>query len=516
MWRITSLSLALISICILAYYTIVCIEYVQLPSLFDHIEPSIICLAQLVTLGKSIYSDIDGPDIHGFFYGPSTYLAFSLPLILPINPMIACKIMGVLLGIGSLLLLLISLSRLFSRKIALISTAICAIIFLMLGHCSFSVRADSVVIFAISLICLGKTVKNINLGIIISSFGAAIAVSSKVHALLYVVPILLAYGPPIGRKPLIKITIVSIMLFLLPFTFYHVFSIDGFARWLLMSLKHRFSINILRHNFQFVMTIIFPLIVFAGIDFLGNRGKLIRRHATMSSIIVALICVLVVCLIASKAGAGLPHLLPFGFVNSFALAAYLSRIDHEKTARLLHPFSFAKITAALCIPIWFLVIVSSLISTQKAFMRDLKDNRRPSINQELSIILDKYGKMSMAMGYSCNEAYDVAFYKPLIFKSTKEIFIDAAALMDIREAGRKFPKKMFERIKTEYYDIFLIPFGCEPFSMDSFYDRQDLFSREFQSEFLSNYILIDSSCYFGIWMANRLYPAENRTPSMPQ
>jgi len=109
------------------------------------------------------------------------------------------------------------------------------------------------------------------------------------------------------------------------------------------------------------------------------------------------------------------------------------------------------------------------------------------------------------MGYGSDKTYEMTWERPVLVLLGNRYSLDADALDEADMADEPLPQATFDELKICSSQIFLIPKGDRPFSLQSNYfiygnpDFRDLFPIAFRQEFLRDYRKSGSSRYFDLW-----------------
>ncbi len=490
---------------LILYYMIICLLYANTPSFLDHIEPTIAMESMLINEGKTIYTTVDNENRISLLYGPSSYLVNALFLkYFNVNPIFASKLAGVSLALGSLLVLFISFAKRFSFIFSYFSVVLCILLYLPFGHFSFWNRPDSVIIFACSLSCGSLFVKRNSVSAILFALSVALAVNSKFHSVLYLVPLAPLYIYGRGFKLVFLSSILSVVLVFIPFFVFASFSLPQYLQWLLQAGNHDLSMHTLMRNLSYSFLFLLPVLL--SIYFcrtqIGNLRVLLSDNIIQGTFLL-FFNIILVAIIASKEGSGPNHLAPFAPIAAVFLCMSSERLLHVDNIKDKIWSRKSKFVFCLGLAWFFACILASVQPTTK-ILRHTSHDSGGTIATELNNILLKYPDSSIAMGYADHTGYHFTYFRPLLFERTSDYFMDAPAMMDMAESDLEIPPATIEKIRSQEYDIFLIPKGGEPFTMKSLYlSKRSIFGDILPVEFKNNYVEVDTSDHFSIWSANK-------------
>ena len=474
------------------YYLIISVSYVLCSSFLDHIEPTMLIQSLLAQDGKAIYTSPESENCISLIYGPSTtfFSTFLLGLF-PDHLILVSKLSGFIMGIASIAILFYIFSK--HSKYGLLAMAFSISLFLPFAHFSFWNRPDSLILLTVSMSLLSTQTKSKPFSILLFAVSLALAVNAKMHSIFYFIPVFYLYLINRGSKNLFRSLSISILLFFIPFL-HPSFSITNYSFWIFHATTHNIIPYTLTKNLTFSLFFIAPLIVIES--YLQIRHGL--RPQYKKEIIILIVSSLPVIILGAKEGAGSHHIMPFAPTIVFlTLKALQHANEHilEKRARSRW-FSFMGL-------IGFSWLITSILFSIKVQFRVidhiLSDNRKTLI-QELTNIKKKYATQKIAMGYGGDNNYHFTFFRPLLYSTSHDYFLDAPAIMDMLKSDIPIPEQTLEKLKNQDYDLFVIPLGAEPFSMNTLYSPvHPLFTSDFRNIFSCNYNKIRETEHYSIW-----------------
>jgi hypothetical protein len=447
-----------------------CVRYVEYPNFIDHLEPSVIGSALGILQHKPLYPINPIFPFNGLLYGPLPVeiLAFPLKLlgkfgIIPVSKMVGIIVFGVS-GI-----LIYKLQRHRSNKF----------MFLVLFAFSpyiFWVRGDSYLLLLalFGAYALLQWKPSLWLALILG-LDTGLSSSIKIHGGLYVILIIIANK----RYRNFKFRGISLFVlgalvgFVTPYLFLP--GGDQFSSYLHIlerSLGQGFSIELLAGNLAFVVML---WILSKECSSLSLTDFVNRDRLNIGAIGFLEI---VLIIIASKVGAGIWHLIPlvvvhFVFSNGESASASSRRV---------------LISTIVCFSVVNLItsyqIIHPFNENQKTFL---------SIKNEIDTIRHDFPDIYMGAGNSAS--YGSTFYRILLVDQPQ---IDFGSFMDLRVDGYA-DASLDTLIRSCHIRYFAIPSGGTPFSLNSYYDQRNLFSRSLQSDFTKNYRIVRKFMYFDVY-----------------
>jgi hypothetical protein len=483
------------------YYISIALIYAFSPSFIDHIEPSVAMKSLLAGVGGEVYTGLDSVDRISTLYGPSCFI-FSMLFqkIIP-DPIYASKLAGVFSALGGIVILFLLFRKTVRAYVYLFSLGYMILIFLLFRHFSFWNRPDSAIIFGCCLSCAGLMISRKSISVFLTALGIGIAVNAKVHAFLYLLPLLPLYIQLKGLRIFPITILLSCIIILLPYWLFDSFSLANYIDWLLSSGKHPFRLLLFLQSLSHILILSVPVVVMAIMVWLNNNNTGQKMSSTGWSVVLLVISGLLVSLISAKAQAGYYHILGFAPIIATLLVYQLKICEKDgpgyTTLFIKHKRVVISIGLSLAI-----VLAVGVFKGQKKVVEYLAADQSHDVRNDLHQITSKYNDKSIMMGYGGLKGYENSFLRPLLFDAGASEFVDAPALMDMLASGIKMPDMTIQKVSSRPFDIILIPKGDRPFSLKSFYlPHERLFAPEFVTAFNANYHLVDSTDYYTVWAA---------------
>ncbi|MEA2737021.1 MAG: hypothetical protein QOH05_328 [Acetobacteraceae bacterium] len=465
------------------------ILYQMAPGYLDHVEPSIAAVSWWYSHGHPLYPALDdGDGVYGLVYGPLLFQVTAAALALGPSILLS-KLPGFLgfwLACGALAWALRPL--LPSARQSLLPVAVMVLVAGGYWRAAYWVRAEPfLILFAALASCsyirFGRTAAAVSLGLL-----SGCAVNMKLHGALYILPYavgLLAYPASTASRVRIAAIGIGCGLFAaaLPFLDPNV-SLVHYVAALRATLNHGLDRSLLIADLWFGAVLIMPFLIVA---WQRVRGEV---HPDRPMGLAYCACVLVVCLIGGKKGAGPTHLLPFLplFLFFVARAAQSARVPDNLAAR------------SAVLPIYFLALVvayapsfvSNLLSLQ-AWDR-IVDN--PAFREEATQLYAAYP--TAGMGAAGGQSYALTEYAVIGVFAGGPLVFDTTSWMDLQKDG--VPEEVIQRLlvgcRTPFW---IIPKGGEPFTQTAAYDSDPLFSDRFRELFRQNYEPVRKGAFYDVW-----------------
>jgi hypothetical protein len=464
-------------------------SYLTANGYLDHVEASIAAVSWWYHSGHPLYpawSDNEG--LYGFAYGPLLFQITAAALI-PGPSILLSKLPGFAgfwLACGFVAWAF--RSSLPSVRQALLPVAVLMLIAGGYWRAAYWVRSEPYLLLCAALALfsyrrLDRTVAAIAIGLL-----AGCAVNLKIHGALYVLPyavaLLAASGSNAARARIALIGVASgLFAAALPFLDPDV-SLVHYAAFLGAALHHGLDRSLLLLNIRLSAVLVMPVLFLAWRRVRGEA----QPDLLMGFVYCA--CVVVVCLIGAKRGAGPTHLLPFlpTFVFFVIRAAQLVRIPSDQA------------TKSSTLAVYFLVLAIAYVPSFESNLVNLAAWDRatddPAFRREAIRLYADYP--AAVMGTSDDTSYSLTEYKAIGVFAGGPLIFDTSTWMDLQKGG--IPDAVMQRLligcRTPFW---IIPNGGEPFTKTSAYDPDPLFSDRFRELFHQGYKVVRTGEYYSVW-----------------
>jgi hypothetical protein len=467
--------------------------YLLLPGFADDLEPLVSSTSWLVEQGHPMYHAFAAPERYSVLYGPMSYLTNGLIMKLFGPSLVTAKLGSALAALLGLCFLYLAYRRLGRPHVALVLTALAALLYGLGGPISYMVRPDALLIAAVSFGLLCALRSRPPLGVIGLAVAIGFAANLKVHAGLFFLPILVLCAHW-GRRNLLLVLGGALAVFLMPFVFHPQISARNYVVWLLEATRHGLDIRTFAVNLHLGLFLGLPLMLLlpGNKEITGDR----EQKAFLLSLVIS---ALGMAILASKPGAGLKHMLPLVPLILYGCARLMIRLRSTREA-WMPALSPQRLGAGLGL---VLVILITGSVTQYRFLRvcQLQNLHGQEISRDIDRILDSYPDCTIGMAYGGeNGAYRLTSYRPLLVFAGNPVLLDAIAVMEERFSGRSLPPPTYEALATGQIAIWLVPRSREPFHKRNWYPgHEEIFPEELRRVFRRFYHLRDRSRYFDLW-----------------
>lgn len=536
------------------HYGSLLFAYVAAPNYIRYEEPYVHSLALLHARGQALYP-VPG-DVHqyGGPYGPMLFIGASWVLRLFGSTQHVLKAFNALALAGSVIVLFTAVRRHTSPLIAAVSAALLCAFLSETQDIVLSHRGDGLILLCVSAALL---VIHDRRTAPLAAIAAAVAINVKIHSVLYFIPILafaaVAHGTVMAIGCCLLATLATAMPWMLsnislanyvtwlrvaallrpsaltfaenlcvvvylaaPLAFVTAMRNDlrprlrptttiritalllaSVSALLLMYKPGRSWAGLLR---DIVLRPYFVLIMFAlvmVVAIVWGMG-VVARDQTLALPMQRLAwcagpAAVLVCLVASKPGAGYWHLVPFAvtmLLLAALVAANLKAVQRIPLAAMTIAFAFAAATTG-----W----------RQAQIVRaEIRTAGTPAdVKGDIEEILRRHDGLTIQMGYGgfdpdTEESYALSYYRPMLVARGFPYLLDPVSVEATNAVNMPIPQTTIATLGRCETQMWLIPRGRPPFLLRSRYNRSSLFDG-FREEFLRTHELRGRSRYFDLW-----------------
>ena len=437
----------------ISFYASIAIWYALVArSYYDFAEPTVASIAWLFDRGLPIYHAIDAAERYSHIYGP---LAFMIPgwFFAAVGPsIVTSKIVGVLAGLISLIVVYATLRTAKTTSPAIALTGLFALLCLTFRNTSFWIRPDSFALLFASIALLASVAGPRALATLGVGLAGAVLVNLKFTGLLYALPAFAMVAMRFGASGIVTATLTTSIVAAMPFLAYDNVSFANYVAWVKVSAGNGVLWSLLRHNLEWTLFLLVPLI---------------RSRWTPGAHLALFIGVAMVVVAASKPGAGPYHLLPF-------VPAVLYLVARSDAAAAVPPaFVAATLIIATLQQGYFVGVLTSA------------DDANVDAAGEVAAFVDANPRQAIAMGYA-NAGERWTYVRPVIVFRTGQYPIDAPAVQEFQMSGMTIPPATIDALQHCDTRIWLMPKGATPFAGPNKYPSMqqaplfpDMFTRAF-------------------------------------
>ncbi len=493
-WRTVRPVLLLVSLVVFGAFLANCLWYLLHDGYTSDVEATVVSISWWLKTGGELYHAPDAAQQYSLLYGPSVFLLTGFYLDL-LGPTVLASKTGALLSLYlSLTMLFLTLRRWVSDTLAFGMTVVAVLLFWVCGHSVLLVRPDAYLLAAVAFALYSAGSPRRVLAVTGAALGLGLAVNLKLHALLYMLPVLALLDEQHGWRASVAALGLGGVVMALPF-FSDAVSLTRYLEWIFITAHHGLQFDELPHLLSRALFYTVPAIVPL------TAGRVVYQRADVRPVLIQAWVVgnLVVMLLALKPGAGQVHLLPLIPLN----LVFAARLWPEAgTLGLLLPERRASWRMGLVASFLFVALFAGSVegyrSARKAssLMSDAG-----GITEDVQRILAAHPDRDIHMGYGGFEPYfHWTSQRTLLVLAGEPLLLDIIALMDSRRADKPIPEATYRLIADGAADLWLIPRGQAPFDISNWYPpHRSVFPEDFKALFTSAYRHTDSTEYFDLW-----------------
>ena len=468
----------------------VAISYLLYPGYLDHGEPVVAMMSWRLLDGFSAYPAFDGPDLTSNIYGPITYLTHAVSFLLA-GPGVASSKAAGIVAVTSIPVIVFFTQKRHGLPWALMAVILAAVFILLGLPTSVWNRPDPFLVFlvAVSVWAMNASEKGRpewGKSVLIGLCGG-LAVGFKLHAGVYLLPVLLLHCWERSFMTFWLIAAVGALALALPFAF-DPFSLANFAAWFPLVTAKNSEILLATKVFRYLLFYLAPVLFFIAAIRWSDRPL---EKAETAYFVAFILSVLIVLVPAMKPGAGWYYFFPFLAIVIDMIVRFSASVIRNRTAVL---GGIGVLAAA------FLVVS---VPIQKRFLRALHWEEARRITGEIEGIIAVYQGQKIQMGTGESfVGYNKTLYKPLLVFAGHPYTLDVAIAMETTASGIALPKGVRTRIEGCHTQIWLVPTGESPFEMTGYYGNP-VFDDFFKATFRRRYQKRKSFAYFDVWACRR-------------
>ncbi len=494
-WKRIRPLLVLVSVGVFLSFLANCLWYLNHAGYTSDVEPMVAAVSWWVRSGGELYHAPDAAQQYSVLYGPGVYLATAFYLDL-LGPTVLASKLGALLALyGSLAMLFLTLRRWVSNSLAFGMTTIAVLLYWNCGNAAMLVRPDAYLLAAVCLGLYSAGSPRRVLAVLGAALGLGLAVNQKLHAVLYLLPILTVLDRQHGWRATLTALGLGGVVILLPFVLHDGISLTHYMNWLFITAHHGLRFEDLPHLMSRALFYAIPALV----PMFAHQASANRAGVRPQFILSWAVGNLLVVFLAMKPGAGQVHLLPLIPVN----LVFAARLWPAEGIRgFLIPEAKASWRHGLVGAFIVTAMLSGVVSGYRsARMASSLMQDAPGITEDIRRILTVYADRDIAMGCGGdNQFFHWTSQRSLLTFAGEPLLIDIISLMDSRRAHKPIPSATYDVFDTGMIDLWLIPKGQEPFAIANWYAPHDpVFPDDFREHFVAHYSREGQTEYFDLW-----------------
>lgn len=458
--------------------------YLIYPNYFDHAEPTVAVIGQIVAAGGQAYPQGTDWQFNGLIYGPGLYLLNALGTQL-FDPILGSKLPGVFSYVMGLLLIWWLLPSVIPRAM---------LVFIYLFYeFGFWNRPEAHLLFlsalGIALIARPKTWTMLVLGLL-----AGLATTFKFTGFLFFIPLVFARlieGNSWRSLPVA--VLLGFGIACLPYTL-PAFSFHNHLAYIQLLATQTLSASLMQSNVAYAVFSLIPVV------WLWTSQRDHPRHRQLGLIIlVDAVIELLVCVAASKPGAGPHHLLP-GLPIKIWLVHQLTFKSNDEKARAYRFFGLVVLVMSIYYVIYgypkFLRV--HLVSFESI-------SRQFQAKQELKTLIQNNPNPLIGVSDDKHENYSLSFYRPYAFTPDYKSKLDPVAFMEVNFTLEVDDSLFAEKIRACTFKSIILPAQGGPFDFSNLYFKykKPLFTDNLKSVFTSSYKLLRREQFYDVYVCSK-------------
>ena len=486
-----------LAILVILNYAVLALWYVGLDNYFSFVEPNVVSIAWAAMQGQPMYHGPDAAEQYSVVYGPYLFLITGWVLKL-LGPGIASsKLAGALFALLSVLGMAYAVKRISDTRTGVIAGG-----FLVLTYFSFwpfstfIARADAFLLGLAGLALAGAHSKNKWAGIVICALALGVAVSIKMHAAMYFLPIWVVMAQRFGWPSFFLAGGGAAVVALLPFIGYGNVSISNFIGELRTVADFGMDLHVFLKNMRTLLSIqLLPVVMVLSI--LPAPLEILKRHKLfLAASAVSLTATMAV---ASVVGAGKTHLIPLSIAIIYWLAVILKE-NYGTTIGSLTRVRGSSIKHGIIYFLLTLMLLSIIPADRRMFKLMNYNGRFNGAVADIQNIISANPGKTIGMGDGEQKDNALTAFRPLLVFAGNPYLLDAVVFMVKKGAGRSIGPQTVKAVSDCRIDIWLVPKGNIPYAINSVFDGGNyLYDAAFRKAFLDNYRPKAQSEYYDLW-----------------
>jgi hypothetical protein len=465
--------------------------YLFYPGYLDHGEPVVAMIAWRFMEGLQVYPSFNDPDQTTNLYGPLTYLIPSF-----FYSLIGLGVASSKLG-GLVAVVLIPVVVFLTHRAKGFSVGAMALI-LASGFILFGLppaiwnRPDPILALLVAISVWAMRASRPDspewVSSLIIGLCGGLAASLKIHAGLFILPVVLFHCWRRGLKTFMFISAVGGVTILAPFAF-ELFSLPNYVSWFPLHAGKEINFVLMLKVLRYSLFYLTPVVFFVAAKKWADKNAIDRAETVYFWSFV--FCLVGMGLLGSKPGAGWYYFFPLLAICVDMIMRYSGIVTRNK--------GLAR--AGVAVVATVLLIVS--VPVQKRYARSLHWDEARRITVDIEAIVDAFPGKTIQMGVGNTlVGYDLTFYKPLLTFAGHPYTLDIGIVMETSNLGLKLPSEVLNRIKNCQTEIWLVPKGEKPFELIGYYGNP-VFDDYFKGAFFGYFQKQRSFEYFDAWACKR-------------
>jgi hypothetical protein len=468
-------------------------------------EPTVISVAAAAVHGQPLYTSPNSGEYYSLLYGPVAYWVYWPPMLAHATDLRLFQLWPIIPLLGSGLIAI----RLARRSgdwtgMAFALLPYAATVVMQSVH-EWAMKGDPWLLLFLGAQLLAALELSAIGAVIVVAACAALAIDTKVTVLVLTFVPLIILQRRFGTAKALMTAMLAAGLTVAPFLLPTV-SLKNFLYYLMSSTHHGVRPLFVKVNGELMLFMALPVLVLALLLFFEDRGATLQRLRQRSLTVVAILACVTAVLTSAKRGAGAWHLAPLAPMFTWLTAALWRRMRTSPAKVLNWTISRALLGS---------VAVSQLLLSAAALASSIAEHRKgiplyestPGrlVARDLIAIMRSHSGATIEMGYGALRSYEMTWQRPVLVMAGNPYTLDADAMDEAAMSHKPLPAAVLGELRSCRVQIYLIPKGEEPFSLESNYfiygnpAARDLFPLAFQEEFERDYRKSGTSRYFDLW-----------------
>lgn len=462
--RITRTTTAWLPWSLLACGTAYAAAYLSYPSHADHVEASVLVLGEHVRRGLPLYPSDLGYTMDGLLYGPLLAVLNALSLSLPVDAFLGSKLLAL---VSTALSVGLCAGQIRDRR------ALLFLGFLGAFDLIFFNRAEPHLLLLMALACRCMGMQDVRARAWLLGLLAGLAMSLKVHALLYIAAVFMWGQEDWIRRPTLWLRMaIASLVTALPWFLLPGISLPGYLHFLKLASLHGVEPRILLDNGIFLLALWLPLLVLP---------------CPWRKLLGIVVLEILVAVLGAKKGAGCWHLLPFVLLHTHMLDQLLS----QRSATPLRPQ--AELVTTLPMLSFAMATVFGLAPGIQHHLQQRRDMAQARL--ELRSLAQSHPGLVLATGGE--RGYELSYLRiDLERQGVRQI--DVPAFIDLQWAGVD-DAPLADALRSCRIPHLAVPTGEPAFAKVSPYSGQPLFSNAVRQAFATRFVPAAHTIHFDIY-----------------
>jgi hypothetical protein len=320
---------------------------------------------------------------------------------------------------------------------------------------------------------------------------AGLATTFKFTGFLFFIPLVFArLIEGNSWRPLPFAVLLGLGIACLPYAL-PAFSFHNHLAYIQLLATQTLSVSLMQSNVAYAVFSLLPVV------WLWASQRDHPQHRQLGLIIlVDSVIELLVCIAASKPGAGPHHLLP-GLPIKIWLVHQLTFKNNDEKSRAFRFFGLVVLVMSIYYvsygyPKFLRVHLVSFESISRQFLakRELKQLIQNNPSPLIGVSDDKH------------ENYSLSFYRPYAFAPDYKSKLDPVAFMEVNYTLKVRDTLFLQSLKNCAYPSILLPAVGDPFSLTNFYTNKPLFTDDLRSIFSTTYKKSGAGNFYDVYICS--------------